>query len=156
MRPKTLALFIFFLFAAAMVARFCVYRYGLLPVTQEAVLKKALAIRVHFYLDQQMNIRDINESAQVRELLGLLRMTDDPRTRYHYAFSRMGAPGGARPEPALDFVMPGGGRFGSNSTFELVGQNRMGSFDVAPAFFHKINEILSQREGRPIDVFKNN
>jgi hypothetical protein len=151
MRPRTLALTILCILVVALVLRYCVYRYGWLPVTQEAVLKKAVDIRVTYLMDRQPRLMIINDAAERRELLGLLRVNEDLRDRYH-SYRGWGGGPPAKDAASVSFTMPGVRSY----SYQLTPDNLMGELLVSPAFFRKLDEIISRHEGRPIDVFSPN
>jgi hypothetical protein len=162
MRPRTLVLVMFGILTASVLIRIVVFRYGLLPVTMEAVLKKAVAIEVYYYVGSA-NLGDpgfkpllINDRAEVERLLSVLHTVDlshgSRGNGYH--------PGNAM--AGVSFVMPNGTQYGFNrggeyyaSRAALVGGGSSGNgvqLEVDPAFFYMLSEIVSRHEGRRIEL----
>jgi hypothetical protein len=131
-----MVLVIFGILTASVLLRLVVFRYGLLPVTMEAVLKKAVAIQVLYQTDVGQKQLWIGDRAQVDQLLSVLHtMQYAPGS---HAYGRASG----RALMNVNFIMPDG------SQRSLYGM----APDVDPAFFYVLSEIVSRHEGCRIDL----
>ena len=102
MRPRTLFVLIGLIFLAAFALRFGVVRYGWLPTSEEAVLKRARAVTVCYYLGGNYKSLLIDDPAEVQALLAALHVQRD---EYYGA-----RPWGIRQPVTIGFHFPGGQR----------------------------------------------
>jgi hypothetical protein len=142
MNPRTTALVVFGILVGSLFLRLAVFRFGLLPVTAEAVLKKAKAIQVDYISKGLPKSLRIDKPAEVAELLSVLRLDESNKWN---DMGRFGRGTGAR---NISFEMPDGQR----QSFEFTKRASIGPFGVAPAFYVKLCELVSQHEGRRIDI----
>ncbi len=91
MRPRTLVIVGVVMFVGAVVLRFLVVQFGLLPVSEEVVLKKAVALKVTFFDSTLVPVGNgkakafanprksvwIDDPAEVSEALAALHMKAD-------------------------------------------------------------------------------
>src|SRR5882672_10258926 len=84
MRPRTLFVLIGLIFLTAFALRFGVVQYGWLPVSQEAVLKRATAITVTYHFQGNYKSLLIDDPADVNAALAALHVQRDDYhgTRY--------------------------------------------------------------------------
>ena len=144
MRPKTAAVVIVSLLLLAVVLRFVVWHTGLLPVSEEVVLKTAASVQLNYSVRGEMKSLDVTDPGELRELLAALhlRREDQPywdrgsvkRNSVHFYF-----PDG-RSQRGLHFLTP----------------TTLGRYEVDPRFYQKACEIASRAEGRKIELLRNN
>jgi len=138
MHPRTVAIVVLALLAGAVAVRVLVVRFGLLPASEEVVLKKAVAVTVDYFDGSQLKKLRVEDPGEVREVLATLRVQ---REDYYGSWNR-------RPGNNVMFYFPNGSYRG----FPLESPGQLGSFIVDRAFHAKLCEIASRREGKPIDV----
>jgi hypothetical protein len=126
-----MVLVIFGILTASVMLRIIVFRYGLLPVTMEAVLKKAVAIQVVYQTDVGQKQLWIGDRAQVDQLLSVLHTVQYPTGTHGYGHAS------GRVLMNLNFIMPDGSQ---RSLYDMAP-------DVDPAFFYVLSEIVSRQEG---------
>jgi hypothetical protein len=142
MHPRTMAIVVAGFLLAAIGGRFAVVQFGLLPISEEVVLKKAVALTVNYHVDGKFKTYRISGPSEVREVLAALRVQRED----YYRYNSWG--GGWRPQ--VSFHFPNGSR--RDQSFE--GPNQLGGFMVDRAFCEKLNDIVSRHEGRKIDIFE--
>ena len=145
MHPRTVAIVAVVVLAAAIGLRVLVVRYSLLPVSEEAVLKKAVAITVGYYHHGSFKKLQITDPEQVQDVLGTLRIVDELGMARN--FGSLAAQGSLVSKIPIEFHFPQG------VTREYTLQKQMlGGFVVDRDFYRKLNEIASQRVGQAIDI----
>jgi hypothetical protein len=142
MHPRTLVILVVLTFGLALVGRFVVARFGLLPISEEAVLKKAKAVSVTYYSEGQNKTLVINDRAEVQELLDTLHLLSED----YYGYSNFGVP---RLNTVI-FVFPDNSL--RNCGFHGPEPFQLGDNMVDRAFYLKLCELVSRHEGRPVDV----
>jgi hypothetical protein len=147
MQPRTLAIVVVVLVGGAIGLRLLVVHFGLLPVSEEAVLKKATAITVTYYNGEKVKSLRISDRDQLREALAALRIHEDRHGHYYGGFA-IGMGMGVVPQTGVTFHFPNGTRRehlfsggGGYQNLELNGQ-----------FCEKLSEIISRHEGKRVDV----
>src|SRR4051794_15020439 len=109
MQPRTLVIVAVVLLVGALGLRFLVFHFGWLPLTEEIVLKKAIALRVDYQVVDTTGAivgkaLVIDDPAEVEEALAALRMKDDDN-EYINGFGRAKTPRfGAGMAPAITDV----------------------------------------------------
>ena len=142
MHPRTLVLLLVLIFGLAVTGRFLVVRFGLLPVSEEAVLKRAVAVSVSYQLKGHSKVLTIDNQAELRELLGSLHLLEEN----YYGYTRFGMPR----QQSVTFTFPGGKA--RHCSFEGPQPYRLGSNLVDRTFYDKLCEVVSRHEGQPVDV----
>jgi hypothetical protein len=142
MHPRTLGLLLVLIFGLALAGRFVVTKFSLLPVSEEAVLKRAVAVTVTYYFKGQTKSLTIDNRAELRDLLGSLHVLQED----YYGYARFGMPR----QQAVTFTFPGGRTRHCN--FEGPQPYRLGSNQVDGAFYDKLCELVSRHEGEHVDV----
>jgi hypothetical protein len=140
MRPRTLVIAILALLIGAFGVRFLVVRFGLLPISQEALLRHAVAVTVYYEVDGKSKAMRISDAGEINELLATLRIT---RNEYSYGY---GGPGYNTGSGVVVFHFPKG----QQQSHTMVGTNQMGEYAVDPAFHTKLCEIVSRHEKKKI------
>ncbi len=138
MHPRTLLILLVLLFGGAFALRFLVIRFALLPVTQEAVLRRATSLSVTYNSPQGYQTQVISDPRELKPLLAAIRVEQDD---YYYSFGSGGR--GAN----LTFHFPSG-----QQPLTLESSDKLGSYKVDRAFYDQLNKILSERAGHPVDV----
>jgi hypothetical protein len=146
MQPRTLAIAAFVLLAGSVALRYLVVHFGLLPVSEEAMLKKAVAITVTYFDQDQNKSLSISDPEQLAGLLAALRMQDSEL--YYYS----GVTGGGGlwwPTPAtVTFEFSNG--LSRGHTFN--GPYNLGGYTVDEVFFNKLRTLVSNHEGHDVDI----
>src|SRR5580765_833754 len=145
MHPRTLGITCVVLLVGSFGAEFFVERFGLLQLSEEIVLKRAVALGVNYYDGGELKAQYITDPVEVREVLATLRIQDkeDYNGAYYYS-DRAGSGVGT----AVEFRFPNG----QVRNHRLYGGNTLGSRVVDRAFTQKLAAIISQREGHAIDL----
>jgi len=143
MRPRTLFVLLIVIFVGAFALRFGVVQYGWLPVSQEAVLKRAKAISVSYVSEGVYKTVLIDDSADVKAILAELRIRRDD-----YYSSRM--PGIVVPPTTVSFHFPGSHR----RDYNLESPNQLGNYQLDRGFYEKLREIVSWKEGQQVDLLR--
>jgi hypothetical protein len=142
MRPRTMVIAVLVLLLGAFGVRFLVVRFGLLPISQEAVLRHAVAVTVYYQVDGKSKTLRISDAREMSELLTTLHLRRNDYS--YYAFSGPGYnPGGGM----VVFHFPKG----QQQSHTMTGINQLGEFAVDPAFHTKLCEIVSRHEKKRID-----
>lgn len=147
-RPSRAALYIW-----AGIALFCLVMFGaalgLFLWSRDRFnskdLKQATALKITYVL--KGNVRKslaVNDPAEVKQLLDALEITD-----------AMMGPQSNMNAGSVDFTL----RDGQVATVQFLSQTqldraRWGWMYVTPQFYHKVNELLSRTEKRPIDIMR--
>ena len=141
--PRWAWLTLALLAAASLAGSVAVYA-RLRQVTSSADLKRATALTLHYTAKNlAMKSVRVDDPAQVRALLDALEITG---TNYGYPWNNKGA---AR----VDFDLPGGTTARCNfMTATHLERDGWGWVHTTPRFHQKLCEIVSQAEGRRIDV----
>jgi hypothetical protein len=142
MHPRTLVILLVLVFALAFGLRWLVTAYSLLPVSEEAVLKRAVAVTVSYNMGGQRKTLTIDEPDELRDLLRTMRFQREQWEGY----TRHGMP----PQQTIDFRFPNGRSRHCN--LEGPQPYQLSGFVVDKAFYDKLCEIVSRHEGRPVDV----
>jgi len=140
MQPRTVLIVIVLMFLAAFALRFAVVRYGWLPVSEEAVLKHATAITVAYTHRNANKFLRIDDPAEVRALLAALHVQRDDAHGVYWS-ARL-------PAATIGFHFSSG----HYRTHNMDGPNVLGGYQVDRAFYDKLNEIVSRKEGEPVDI----
>jgi hypothetical protein len=147
MPPRTVAIVAVLVLVAAIGLRVLVVRYSLLPVSEEAVLKNALAITVGYYHQGVFKKLQITDPDQVKEVLETLHIvSDDPDGRFGKVVASTGVI--LKPETDIEFHFPDG------YTREYKRDGKMLPLDVDRGFYRKLNEIVSRHAGQAIDILE--
>jgi hypothetical protein len=149
MHLRTLGIVLVVIAALALGLRFAVVHFGWLPVSEQIVLKRATMVRVSYYAGPQYKSLTLKDPAEVRELLGSLRITDDGEERYIYSssYSRVGGPASL---PSIEFVFPNGQA--RHYTISGPQPYHLGERVVHEDFYRTLCSIVSRHEGKPVDV----
>ncbi|HYV37073.1 MAG TPA: hypothetical protein VE988_15310 [Gemmataceae bacterium] len=142
MRPRTLAILAFVLLVGSVGLRQVVTYFGLLPVSEEVVLKKAVGLTVVYYVNGKAKSQVISEPAELKDALAALKI--DPREEFYTHYYGWGNGSSA----SVEFWFPDGTR----RRHAIEGPVHLGSYRVDPAFFRKLVEIINKREGKAIDL----
>ena len=146
MHPRTVAVVGVVLLAGAIGLRLLAVHLNWLPVSDEVVLKKAVAISVRYHNGQKFKTLHISDPAEVREVLAQLHMPDD--RDHYYGFARtMVAP---TDQPAISFHFPDGSR-----RDHILDQMPYQGFEVNTSFYDKLSEVVSRHEGKRVKVRPN-
>src|SRR5580765_1885684 len=106
MHPRTLAIICVFLLVGSIAARFFVERFELLPISEEVVLKKAVALAVTYSDGGKLKKHYVTDPAQVREVLATLRIKER-EDKCLFMFESRSMPG---TWTTVEFVFPNGYR----------------------------------------------
>jgi hypothetical protein len=120
-------------------------KFSLLPVSEEAVLKRAVAVTVFYNLNnvnKDLKALTIDEPDELKDLLAELRIR---REDYIGGFGMRGT----RRHP-VKFHFPNG----QVRDHFLEGPNQLGEFVVDRGFYEKLCEIVSRHEGCTVDVLE--
>jgi hypothetical protein len=149
MQIRTLAIFVVVLLVGAFILRFVVVRFGLLPVSEEVVLRKAAFLTVTYIDGGRSKSLKIKDGAEVREVLATLRIQVTDTSYYDNVWGGP-APGWSAPlGPSVDFWFPDH----TNRSYTISSPHVLGNMTVDPAFGRKLREIVSRHEGHPVDIF---
>src|SRR5580765_1006927 len=105
MHPRTLAIVCVLLLGGSFAARYLVGRFGLLPISEEVVLKQAVALGVTYYDGGELKTRYITDPVQVSDILATLRIQDKEDYNGGYYYSGHAGPTAG---PAVEFRFPNG------------------------------------------------
>jgi hypothetical protein len=142
MHPRTVAIIAVALLVGAFVLRLLVVRFGLLPVSDEVVLKKAVAITVHYFDRGKKEVLVITNPGEVSALLATLRIKGN-------GYSWVAQPQDLDPTPYIVFHFPRG-----QASLPLVSPRSLGGNKIDEAFYTQLNEVISLRRGRPVDILR--
>jgi hypothetical protein len=145
MHPRTVGIVVAGILVFALGMRFAVFHYGLLPVSEEVVLKKAVALSVGYTLDgNNRKSLTITNPDQVEEILSLMELR---RETFRDEW-RKGGPGAVPGTADLTF------HFHDRSTRTLAFEARdwLGQYRVNPRFYERLREIVSLSERKRIEL----
>ncbi len=149
MHPRTIAILAGSILIVALVMRVVIHQAGLLPLSQEIVLKKATALTIAYATPAQKAKKTltITDPAELADLLSVLDIDEGRHPPEHVAFR-----GGATAGP-VTFHFPDGRSRGMFFT----SPNWLGSNRVNPYFYAKLCALVSRAEqGRQVDLLTNN
>src|SRR5262249_19003851 len=116
---------------------------------EEAILKRAVALRVTFTAPQgAVKVVTISNPDDLGPILAELRVRQEERYR-EVMFGPRFIVGGRN---SVDFVFPNG----MARNVSLEAPHLLGDCEVDPRFYHKLCEVLSRMEKRPIDLLRDN
>jgi hypothetical protein len=141
MHPRTMFILLVLIFSLALAGRFLVVRFSLLPVSEEAVLKHAVAVTITYNFHGQSKSLTISKDDELHELLSTLRVQQED----YYAFSL----GKAR-QQSVTFLFPNGRT--RNCRLEGPQPYHLNGNVVDRAFYAKLCELVSRHEGQQVDV----
>lgn len=149
MHPRTVAILVALILLLALVMRAVIYHTGLLPVSEELVLKQAVALTVTYSNRGNFKMLTIDRPEQLAEVFAVLDLRrNDPR-KDDMIFNQQGllALGGQ-----VTFHFP------DRTTRLMVfrGQNWLEDAEVNPRFYAKLCELVSRAEGRPMQLLQDN
>ena len=148
-RPSRVPLYIW-----SGIALFCLVMFGaalgIFLWSREALsskdLKKATAIKITYVLKgNRTKSVDVNDPAEVKKLLDALEIGE----------TQMGSQFTQTNGASVDFTLPGG----KSASVKFMNQSQLERVDwgwlyVSPAFYQKVNEVISRAEGRKIDIMR--
>jgi hypothetical protein len=136
-------LLILAILAVAVGLRYVVVRFGLLPVSEEAVLRKAVKVTVYYRVGAETKRLDLT-GPELHELFAALDVRrEDP-------YRSTGGPYGASATtaaPTVEFHFPNG----MARIYALTTRTELGPLTVGPAFQEKLLALAARHEGRPIE-----
>ena len=151
MRIRTLIVLAVVMLVGALTLRFAVIRFGWLPVSEEAVLKKAVALKVTYYVSDaagqsQAKSMWIDDSRQLSEALAMLHMGHMPDDDVDWDSEPTRAAGQTIPPVEVLFM------FDDILARKhlLEGTGKLGGYEVDRTFYDKLCEFVSKLEGRKI------
>jgi hypothetical protein len=140
MHPRTLVLLLILILGGAFALRFLVVRFGLLPVSEEAVLRRASAVTVSYSVRPGVvETQTIDDPRELRELLGTIRIENDE----YYTTSGVSGTTGV----VVTFHYPSG-----QQMLNVDSPDKLSNYKVDRAFYDTLNRILSDRKGQPVDL----
>jgi hypothetical protein len=142
MHPRTLVILVILIFGLAVAGRFLVVHFGLLPVSEEVVLKQAVAVTVTYNFKGHAKTLTIDDRAELRELLATLRVQQED----YYGYVSFGMPR----QQSITFLFPDGNT--RHCRFEGPQPYHLGGNVVDRAFYTKLCELVSRHEGQQVDV----
>jgi hypothetical protein len=141
MRPRTVAIVVVLLLLGAVGLRFLVVRYALLPVSEEAVLQRAVGLTIHYEVGGVPKSLSVSD-AELSEAMATLKIRKEDYT-YYYGGGGRGFGG----QSQVDFHFPDG----SKQTHVMYDKTQMGQFVVNQSFHDKLCDIVSRHEKKKID-----
>jgi hypothetical protein len=139
MQPRTLMILVVLILAGAVGLRFLVVQYDLLPTSEEALLKRAVAVTVQYKVLAAQKSLIIADPVELSDLLQTLRFNGDEPSYY-----------GKYTRSSLTFRFPNG----RSREIKLGGPQpyRLGNQSIDRAFYDKLCEIVARHEGQAVDV----
>lgn len=164
MRPRTLVIVGVVMFVGAVVLRFLVVQFGLLPVSEEVVLKKAVALKVTFFDSTLVPVGNgkakafanprksvwIDDPAEVSEALAALHMkADGEDARYQPGWIWCRAV--PNPNPHIEIEFKFNEKQSRTHSFEGSNAVRLDGYFVDREFRNVIREIVKRHVGHDFD-----
>ncbi len=151
MHPRTIGILVGSILLLALVMRVVIYQTGLLPVSEELILKQATALTVGYTLAGVPKSVTINQPEQLADLFAVLDL-------YRANESKVEMPAFAGPGG-----MPGVGASvmfhfpdGTSRVMYFNGANWLGGSEVNPRFYERLRAHISRIEGRPVHILQEN
>jgi hypothetical protein len=147
MHPRTIAILVGSILAVALVLRAVILHAGLLPLSEEIVLKKATSLTITYTASVPKSVT-ISDPGQLADLFSVLELKDVPdetaQEKGMWAGRGTGGP--------VMFHFPNG----LPRTLYFTSPEWLGRSQVNPRFYEKLCAHLSRVEGRRIDLFIDN
>jgi hypothetical protein len=150
MHPRTVAIVVGSILLLGLVMRVVIYQTGLLPVSQELILKKATALTVGYTNAGALKTLTINRPEELADVFAALQISRPNERDDVMAFGGPGVPGQAG--GTVTFHFPDG----TSQQLSFQGAGWLGPFHVNPLFYHKLREYVRRAEGRPVDLLEDN
>lgn len=144
MRPRTVFFIVVLILLGAVGMRFLVVRFGLLPVSEQAVLRRAEAITVMYQVNGVPKMLYIGDRTEVNELLASLEIHNEDFQYYYGGSSRNFGTNTTQ----VKFHFPGG----TEHSFPVYDRMKLGQFGVAPGFYDKLKAVVSRHEKATVDL----
>jgi hypothetical protein len=119
-------------------------RYSLLPISEEAVLRRSTRVTVHYEVNGAVKKLQVS-GAELSELLATLQVR---REDYMYI---NGSSGTVMYAPMVEFQFPNG----TTRSYAMTGKNHLGNYLIDPAFHDKLCDIASRHEQQRVDKLAN-
>jgi hypothetical protein len=151
MHPRTVAILTASILLLALGMRVVVYQTGLLPVSEELILKQATALTVAYVSGGKLKSLTISQPEQLQELFAVLDLRHDTNRRDEIlAVNGPGPPFGGTGQVTFHFP--------DRSTRQMYfrGPNWLEDREVNPRFYAKLCEYVSRAEGRPVQLLRDN
>jgi hypothetical protein len=152
MHPRTIAILVGSILLLGLVMRVVVYETGLLPVSQELILKQATALTVGYTSAGALKTVTINRPAELADLFAVLQVR---RPDERGDVIALGGPPGLGPGGAgatVTFHFPDG----TARQLAFQGPGWLGPFHANPRFYQKLCDYVSRAEGRPVELLQDN
>jgi hypothetical protein len=121
---------------------------GLAPLSQEAALRQATAVRIGYTVQKQKKFLTVSSPEELRELLDSISVVSTVKGTTYTWWQAQGT---------ADFTLQDGSvlktMFIYNNQLE---RNQWGHLYLKADFHEKVCALISRVEGKPIDVLKNN
>jgi hypothetical protein len=149
MHPRTVAILAASILLLALGMRVVVYQTGLLPVSEELILKQAIALTVTYSSEGKAKTLFVNRPEQLQALFAVLDLRPAGERPTTQDLKVWPVATGVLPiAPSVTFHFPDGSR----RQMYFQGQNWLEDFGVNPRFYAKLCEYASRAEGRPVQL----
>jgi hypothetical protein len=150
MHPRTIAILVGSVLAVSLVLRAVIYHAGLLPLSEEIVLKKATSLTVTYTAGQPKTLT-ITDPEQLADLFSVLELHAPDRGQE--PIDRQQFVAGQGSGGPVTFHFPSG----RPRTLFFASPNWLGQSEVNPRFYASLCAYISRAEGgRRIDLFVDN
>jgi hypothetical protein len=146
MRPRIFAIVIFALLAGSLALRCIFVQFNVLPDSEEAVLKKTVAVSVTYFDGGQSKSHRISDPEQLADLLSALKIKDND----HFPFGLNVTKTGDWPEEEATVVFEFAN--GMSRSHDLWGPRILGVYAVDGQFHKKLQSFVSSHEGHEVDI----
>ena len=152
MHPRTIGILVGSILLLGLVMRVVIFRTGLLPVSEELILKKATSLTIGYTTAAGPKSLTINQPEQLVDLFAVLELR--PPNERHDRMEQWGGGGGGMvgASGAVTFHFPDG----TSRTLYFQGSNWLGRSEVNPRFYDRLREQVSRAEGRPVRFLQEN
>jgi hypothetical protein len=151
MHPRTIAILVGSILLLGLVMRVVIYQTGLLPVSEELILKKATALTVPYTSAGVLKTVTISRPEELADLFAVLQISRPNERNDMIPWGGPGMPGPAG--GTVTFRFPDG----TTQQLSFQGPGWLGPFHVNPRFYEKLCAYATRAEGgRPVQVLQDN